>query len=182
MLVAVVTAALAAGCGVSGTPSAGSVTRDGIKQVKVIEPARREPAPPIVGTTLSGEKLSLDSYHGRVVVLNFWASWCGPCRDEVPVLQRVAKETRAEGVRFVGVNTKDSKAAARAFVRNHGIDYPSIYDQAGKVALALRETVPPTALPSTVVIDRRGRVAARIVGQAHYGELRSVVTRVAGDG
>lgn len=177
LLVLALAAALLTGCAAGGAATTGSANPD---QVKVFPPAEREPAPPIAGTTLEGKRLNLDSYRGRVVVLNFWASWCGPCREEIPMLQRVASETRDRGVRIVGVDTRDNKANARAFARNLDIGYPSLYDQAGRIGLALRETVPPSALPRTVVIDRRGRVAARILGQAHYGELTSVLARVTG--
>lgn len=152
------------------------------EKTKVIEPAQREPAPQINGTTLDGSKLSLDSYEGEVVLLNFWGSWCGPCRDEVPVLQKVQRKTEDQGVRIVGVNVLDSKANAKAFVRNFEIEYPSIYDQPGRVALNFRGTVPPQSYPSTIIIDRQGRIAGRIIGEVHYDRFMPVVQRVAGEG
>lgn len=187
-LVALVAGALAltlAGCGADDSAgfgaggAAASPAAAAGDEVKVLPPAQREPAPDISGTTLQKETLSLDSYRGTVVVLNFWASWCAPCRDEVPDLKKVNQRMRDRGVRVVGVNTKDRKASAKAFVRNFDIEYPSIYDQPGRVALAFRGTIPPSALPSTIVIDRQGRVAARIIGESTYSQLKRVVTRVA---
>lgn len=166
----------------SGFRSMGTAQAAEREKTKVIAPGQRESAPQITGTTLEGETLSLDSLEGRVVVLNFWASWCGPCRDEVPVLQKIQHRTADEGVRLVGVDVKDSKANAKAFVRNFDIGYPSIYDQPGQIALQFRDTVPPSAVPSTIVLDRRGRVAGRIIGEAHYDQLMSMVKGVAGDG
>lgn len=152
------------------------------QKTKVLSPAQREPAPDVNGSTLDGESLRLDSYDGTVVLLNFWGSWCGPCRDEVPVLQRVGRKTHDQGVRIVGVNVLDGKANAKAFARNFEIDYPSLYDQPGKVALAFRGTIPPQAYPSTIIIDRQGRVAGRVIGEAHYDQLMPMVKQVAGGG
>lgn len=152
------------------------------EKVKAISPSERTAVPDVSGTTLNGERLSLDDYRGDVVVLNFWASWCAPCRDEIPALQKLRQQVTDQGVRLVGVNTKDSKPNAEAFVRNFDMSYPSLYDQPGEVALAFRGTVPPSALPSTIVIDRQGRVAGRILGEASYTQLESMVQRVAGAG
>lgn len=151
-------------------------------RVRLIEPVDREPAPTVAGSTLAGDKLDVESYGGKVVVLNFWGSWCGPCRDEVPVLQKVRKQTRDKGVRLVGVNVLDGKASARAFVRNQQIEYPSIYDPSNKVVLQFRGLIPPKAIPSTLLIDRQGRVAARIIGEAQYDQLMPLVQQVAGGG
>lgn len=154
----------------------------GREKVQVISPGDRAPAPDVSGTTLEGESLSLADYRGHIVVLNFWASWCAPCRDEIPALQKLRENAADQEVRLVGVNSKDSKANARAFVRNFDMSYPSLYDQPGEVALAFRDTVPPSALPSTIVIDSQGRVGGRILGEASYGQLESMVQRVAGGG
>ena len=99
------------------------------------------------------------------MVLNFWGSWCAPCRAEAPALAALAKHFWPRGVRFVGVDIQDSPAAAEAFERNFLISYPSLNDPGDQVALAFQSTVPPAGIPTTLVIDRTGRVAARIVGQ-----------------
>jgi thiol-disulfide isomerase/thioredoxin len=140
----------------------------------------RKPAPAVKGTTLRGEPLDLASFKGKVTVVNFWASWCAPCRAEAPTLQKVFEETKASGVQFVGIDIKDGKDNALAFQRTFEITYPSLYDQAGQIALAFRD-VPPNAVPSTLVIDRQGRIAARAIGSVSYSPLKDIVTRLAGE-
>ncbi|GAA4904614.1 hypothetical protein GCM10023405_27070 [Streptomonospora salina] len=146
-------------------------------------PGERDGAPEVGGETLDGESVSLADYRGDVLVLNFWASWCGPCRSEVPVLNEVYAENKDAGVDFLGVNIKDNTTAAEAFEENQGVEYPSLFDQPGRVPQAFRETVPPAAIPSTLVLDRQGRIAARVIGETGYNELSGLVeTVVAEDG
>jgi thiol-disulfide isomerase/thioredoxin len=112
------------------------------------------------------------------VVYNVWGSWCPPCRAEAPTLRRIATETEPDGVQFVGINIRDNEASAEAFERRYEISYPSLFSPDGQLLLPFRGTLPPSAIPSTVVVDRQGRVAARIVGGATYVKLRAVVGRV----
>jgi thiol-disulfide isomerase/thioredoxin len=136
-------------------------------------------APDIKGTTLAGRKLTLAAYRGDVVVLNFWGSWCAPCRAEAPALAALAKHFWPRAVRFIGVDIQDSPAAAEAFERNFLISYPSLNDPGDQVALAFQSTVPPAGIPTTLVIGRTGRVAARIVGQSTYSALGRLIADVA---
>ncbi len=140
----------------------------------------RKPAPPMHGTTLDGKPFTLASLHGKVAVVNFWASWCAPCRAEAPSMEKIYESSKASGVQFVGVDVKDGKENARAFIRSFKITYPSLFDQAGQVALAFRD-VPPNAVPSTLVIDRQGRIAARVIGSVPYSTLHDLVTKVAAE-
>lgn len=142
------------------------------------QPDKRKPAPEVSGETLEGEQVSLADHRGEVVVLNFWASWCGPCRSESPVLNEVYNEHRENGVRFLGVNIKDDRTAAKAFARKEKLEYPSLYDQPGKVSQAFRDTVPPNAIPSTLVIDREGRIAGKVIGETNYNQLSNLVKPV----
>ena len=135
-------------------------------------------APDIKGTTLAGRKLTLAAYRGDVVVLNFWGSWCAPCRAEAPALAALAKHLWPRGVRFIGVDIQDSPAAAEAFEHNFMISYPSLNDPGDQVALAFQSTVPPAGIPTTLVIGRTGRVAARIVGQSTYSALGRLIADV----
>lgn len=140
----------------------------------------RKPAPEVKGTTLDGRPLTLADFKGKIVVVNFWASWCAPCRAEAPSMQKIYEETKASGVQFVGIDIKDGKDNAQAFLRTFKITYPSLYDQAGQAALAFRD-IPPNAVPSTLVIDRRGAIAARAIGGVSYTSLRDIVTRLAAE-
>jgi thiol-disulfide isomerase/thioredoxin len=138
----------------------------------------RPAAPAVSGSTLSGARFSLSADRGKVVVLNFWGSWCAPCRSEAPALAVLAQEYGSKGVQFVGVDIRDSPASAQAFVQNFGISYPSLDDQADEIALAFRGTVPPAAIPSTLVIDRNGHIAGRIIGQVNYSSLGTILAKV----
>jgi thiol-disulfide isomerase/thioredoxin len=138
----------------------------------------RPAAPDVSGTTLAGSKLSLSSYRGRVVVMNFWGSWCAPCRAEAPTLEVLSEQYQAKGVQFIGVDIRDSPASAQAFVQNLRISYPSLNDPADEIALAFRGTVPPAAIPSTLVIDRTGHIAGRVIGQTTYSSLNRILTQV----
>ena len=115
----------------------------------LIAPGDRPPAPALSGTTLEGERLDLSTYDGKVVVLNFWASWCAPCRAEAPNLIEVAEATRASGVEFVGVNVKNARDEALAFERKQGVPYPSLHDQPGVLLTRFRKIVPQTP-PTTI--------------------------------
>lgn len=175
-----------AGCSAGGSGEAaadGESTRfvGGSGSVSVLPPSERGPAPGFSGPTLDGGRFSLSDHRGKVVVVNVWASWCAPCRAEAPGLERVASSTRSQGVQFVGVDVKDQPDAARAFVHRFGLGYPSISDQPGRIPLLFHGTLPPAAIPSTLVIDRQGRVAARGLGGLTEAELRKVVTRIAGE-
>jgi cytochrome c biogenesis protein CcmG/thiol:disulfide interchange protein DsbE len=104
--------------------------------------------------------LAIDSLRGKIVVLNFWASWCGPCRDEMPLLQQGAQRWRGKNVVFVGVDAKDVRSDARKFLARYGVTYPNVYD--GKGSTIGRYGV--TGYPETYFIDPKGRVRYRIAG------------------
>lgn len=148
---------------------------------RVLAPADRQPAPEVVGTTLSGDELSLADLSGDVVVLNVWGSWCAPCRAEAPALQEVYVDNRKDGVSFLGINTRDQEAAALAFEENFEITYPSLVDENGELLLAFRDSLPANAIPSTLVIDRDGRIAARVLGPTTYSQLTELVEQVASE-
>jgi thiol-disulfide isomerase/thioredoxin len=144
----------------------------------VFRAGARPAAPDISGTTLTGQHLSLSADRGSVVVINFWGSWCSPCRAEAPDLTALATNYSAHGVRFLGVDIRDDPVSADAFVKTFRIPYPSLNDPSDELALAFRGTVPPAAIPSTLVIDRSGRIAARILGSVSYDSLRALITQV----
>jgi peroxiredoxin len=149
---------------------------------EVIPDAERRSAPEFAGTLLDGERFSSSEVAGDVVVLNFWGSWCAPCRVETPEFQEVYAEMRDRGVAFVGVNVKETdEQFAQAFVDRFGIEFPSIYDPSGEIALAFRD-YPANAIPSTIVLDRQGRVAAVYTGPVAQDDLRAVLDRLSGEG
>lgn len=160
---------------------AGSGTAAG---VTVLAEDERRPVGRIRGETLDGGRLDLADHRGEVVVVNVWASWCGPCRAEMRHLVRTAGETRSDGVRFVGINTRDGAELAVAFEERYGADYPSLYDPTGELLLSgfPKGTLPPQGVPSTVVVDREGRVAARAVGPVSYERLRAMLDPVVAEG
>lgn len=147
----------------------------------VIDPADRVTAPEVEGVTLQGDSLSLSDFDGDVIVLNVWGSWCAPCRAEAETLQEVAAKTGPDGVQFVGLNTRDQTAAALAFERRFGVEYPSLVDADGQLQLAFSDSLPPSAIPSTLIIDRSGRVAARVLGATTYTQLKGLVDDVAAE-
>lgn len=119
----------------------------------------------ISGETLDGKQVSLSDYAGKVVVVNVWGSWCGPCRAEAGTLVKAADQLASRGVVFLGINTRDDgRGTALAFEQARHVPYPSIFDPGGRTLLAFHGTLNPTAIPTTVVIDAQGRVAARISG------------------
>lgn len=117
------------------------------------------------GTTETGEKVSSQQYLGNVLVVNFWYAGCAPCRAEAGDLEEVYQETAPSGVNFLGVNVRDQAATAVSFNERFGVTYPSIMDQNGQAQLSFASQVPPNAVPTTLVLDAQGRVAARILGQ-----------------
>ena len=117
------------------------------------------------GESLDGDPLDLADYRGKVVVLNVYASWCPPCRAEMPTVVELAEHADPAQVSYLGVNIRDNDAAARAFGENFGVGFPSFADPSSAVLLALSDKLGPYSLPSTVVLDRQGRVAALVLGK-----------------
>jgi thiol-disulfide isomerase/thioredoxin len=157
----------------SGAPDKGYLPGDGsIGKVEVAD--RAEPVE-FSGTTLQGKPFDVADYRGDVVVVNVWGSWCGPCVKEAPALQQVWSQLDGKDVQFVGINTRDQPANARAHERRFGVTYPSIEDDSGRVLLALRGKLPPTAIPSTIVLDRKGRIAYRVLSEVRASTLRGLI-------
>ncbi|BCL22200.1 TlpA family protein disulfide reductase [Streptomyces tuirus] len=168
---AVLTAGLAASallvtaCGSGGTSGGGGNTNfvTGTDGVATVAQGKRTPAPDLSGKTIASKTLDVADYKGKVVVLNVWGSWCNPCRAEAKYFAKVSKAYAGKGVQFVGINTRDtSTGAALAFEKDWDITYPSLYDPTGKLLLRFKKgTLNPQAIPSTLILDRDGKIAAR---------------------
>ena len=143
--------------------------------VDIYPSSERDEAPVLEGTTLDGDPLALSDWKGDIVVINVWGSWCAPCRAETPDLVRLANETRDQGVRFLGVDTRDNIPSAQAFVEKFNVPYPSLFDEGGQTLLSFMTVIPTAVIPSTVVVDRQGQVAARIIGPVTYNTLKGLL-------
>lgn len=164
MLVAVACLLALTGCSsLEGTGDKGYISGDG----RIIQVAAGDRGRPIelTGESLEGEPLSLGDLRGEVAVVNVWWSGCAPCRTEMPILVRAAEDTEGDAV-FVGVNIRDSSPEqAQSFVRTFEVPYPSFYSPDGKALLAFAGTLSPSTIPSTVVLDTEGRIAAAVIGE-----------------
>ena len=126
--------------------------------------------------------ISLDDFTGKVVVVNVWGQWCGPCRTEITQLQKVYDETRRVGVEFLGVDVRDNnRDAAKDFIVDRKVTFPSIYDPPMRTMIAFGGRYPTTVIPSTVVLDRQHRVAAVFLRELLAEDLQPVVERLAGE-
>jgi thiol-disulfide isomerase/thioredoxin len=181
-LVTVLLAGALAGCSSSDTGGSGDqgyVAGKGI--ITTLKAADRKVPGAVSGTTLDGRQVSLSDYRGKVVVVNVWGSWCPPCRAEAPMLAAAARDLSGQGVVFLGINSRNpEQAGPKAFERRYRIPYDSIYDPDGRTLLAFRGTLTPNSIPSTVVLDRQGRVAASVIGEATRTTLYDIVEDVVG--
>lgn len=135
----------------------------------------REPIPAIAGLDLDLEPIAFADYLGQVTVVNAWASWCAPCIEETPELVATQKATKDLGVQFLGLNVNDDLESAREFAK--GIPYRSIADPEGRL-LALVPGIPPNGLPSTLIVDKNGKIAVRIIGPITQEVLTALITEV----
>ncbi len=176
---AVVVVLLAAGLAVAFSGGDGRASDrqfvDGSTDAWIFARGHRPLAPDFSGTTLTGAPLKFSSYKGKVVVLNFWGSWCDPCRSEAPVLAVLSQQYSREGVSFIGDDVGDTPTNALAFTQSVGITYPSISDPGYQIAQEFGNAVLINDTPTTLVIDRTGHIAGVIYGSATYGELDTMI-------
>jgi thiol-disulfide isomerase/thioredoxin len=175
--------AAAVALGIAGLGLAGCSGDDGGCETNaqgVIEcaPDRRTAAPAVSGTLLDGSPYDLSGERGDVVVLNFWGSWCAPCRAEADDLENVYTATKDRGVAFLGINGRDDLDKAKAFVAGRHT-YPSLFDSSGRLSLDF--DLPPNGTPSTIILDRAGRVAVVFRGAVVQSTLQPYVERVAAE-
>lgn len=169
---AVVTVLLAAALVVTFTQGSGKASGityiDGNNSQVVYSAGHRPPAPDFTATSLTGTPIRLASYRGKIVVLNFWGSWCAPCREEAPTLAVLSEQYRSRGVSFLGDDVGDTPANALAFTRGIGITYPSVNDAGYAIVQDFDRVVQVGYTPTTVVIDRTGHIAGLVIGKVSY--------------
>jgi thiol-disulfide isomerase/thioredoxin len=187
LLLAIATMVLLAGCatGRDAVARGGTfefVSPGGKTDIFYDPPGSRGTVGELAGDSLTepGVTVSLAHYPDRVVVLNIWGSWCGPCRSEAAELVRVAGATAGQGVQFLGIDVRDSRQAGADFARDFGLTYPSIFDPPGRTLFALAG-LPRSVVPLTIVLDRHHRVAAVFLHALHAQDLQPVVQRVAAE-
>ena len=143
--------------------------------------SKRQQLPAIEGKSLAGQALALRSLTGHgVLVVNVWASWCTSCREESAALASFSATTAPATARFVGIDEQDVAGKARSFVAATGMRYPQLSDPSG-AALNRLTILPNYGIPSTLVVDRHGLMAARIIGPVTTGQLRKLVSQVAAE-
>jgi peroxiredoxin len=171
---AVLAATVLAGCG-SDSWEQDCTTTQGVIECA---PDRRPQVKDVTGELLDGGSYDVAHDRGKVVVVNFWGSWCNPCRAEADDLEKTFQATKAKGVTFIGVNSRDDRDAAREFERGQ-VTYPSVFDPDGKVALKF--DVNQVSTPQTLILDREGRIAVALRRATVVTELQPLVERVAAE-
>ena len=162
---------------VSACSSDPSDDSDRARSITTVAPSDRVAGPDIAGTDLEGEGIDVAEWRGKVVVVNIWGSWCPPCRVETADLNRVAREYDAD-VRFLGIAVRENATASRAFARKFEVPYPSISDPSSALLTRFADPLPAVAIPTTYVLDRDGRVAARLLDRVSYATLSALVDDV----
>lgn len=157
----------------------------GLLALLVWKLAHQQPSPPVgspapaftLPRLIGAGSVSLASLRGHPVVLNFWASWCGPCKSEAPALEREWQRYGSRGVRFVGIDKTDLASDARAFVSAHGLTFPMLADGSGDVT----RSYGISQLPETYVLDARGKVVAHLAGPIDSSEFASAFRAALGN-
>ena len=152
-------------------------TEEGSGLRAAVQSGEAPPAPGFALPGLDGEgELSLEGFRGRAVVVNFWASWCVPCREEAPLLEAAWQRHRSRGVVVLGVDARDLAADGRAFVREFALTYPNVYDGPGRIA----DAYGLTGVPETYFVDREGRVVDLVAGPLTEDAIEAGIEKALG--
>lgn len=139
--------------------------------------AQRKPAGDFSDDLLNGGTINLRQQAGKVVVINFWATWCGPCTTETPQLDALYRQVKGDGVQVIGIDTKDIRDKAQAFVKDNDITFPVAFDERAATAIALGR-IPALSLPFTVLVDKKQRIAAVYLSRLAAKDLQPVLTQL----
>jgi peroxiredoxin len=153
---------------------------DGSTSAWMYKEGHRPLAPDFTGTTLTGATVKFSSYKGKVLVLNFWGSWCPPCRDEAPTLAVLSEKFAKDDVSFLGDDLNDTPTNALSFTQSEGITYPSLNDPGYQIAQDFGNAVLINDTPTTLVIDKTGHIAGVVYGATTYSELDTMIQDVVG--
>ena len=140
-------------------------------------PASSTPSRTANPLAISPPRCSPATTKGKIVVVNYWASWCTPCRTETPQFDLLYRKIKTQGVDFLGIDTKDEKGDALSFVKQNDISFPIVFDEQGETAIRMGD-IPQTALPFTVLLDRQGRVAAVYLIAQTAKDLQRAITKL----
>lgn len=161
---------------ISSDAESGFVSGDGTSIF--LNKSDRKPAPDLLNIEFLSSEIDLKSLKNKVVLINVWGSWCSPCRKEAPELEELYLKNKAKNVEFIGINIRDSKISAKRFIDNFSITYPNIYDRDGKLLLGYKDSLPANAIPSTILIDKNGLVAARQLGPIDKSLIQGFITEL----
>ena len=170
----ILTACATPNAAIQNSGEAGFISGDGTATFLKVED--RKSAPELIALDFKGQEIDLKNYKNKVVVLNVWGSWCGPCRKEAKELQELYVKNKDSGVEFIGINIRDSRVSAEKFITNFGITYPNIFDRDGVKLLGFKDTLPANAIPSTVLVDKNGKVAARQLGPIERALIQGFIS------
>ena len=161
---------------ISSDSESGFVSGDGTS-VFLIK-SERKPAPILENVEFLSKEINLKELENKVVLINVWGSWCSPCRKEAPELEELYLKNKDKNVEFIGINIRDSRISANRFIENFSITYPNIFDRDGKLLLDYKDSLPANAIPSTILIDKNGLVAARQLGPIDKSLIQGFISEL----
>lgn len=161
---------------ISSDSESGFVSGDGTSVF--LNKSERKPAPELENVDFLSAEIDLNSLKNKVVLINVWGSWCSPCRKEASELEELYLKNKTNNVEFIGINIRDSRISANRFIENFSITYPNIFDRDGKLLLGYKDSLPANSIPSTILIDKNGLVAARQLGPIDKSLIQGFISEL----